>query len=92
MGDLIRRTAAIEISELLFKELSKDTVDMMSIGYNCAIADIIANLKNMPSAQQIVRCVDCKSHRLCAIEHEVLRESGDIEFFCKWGERRTDDL
>lgn len=49
--DLISRQAAIEISEMLFKELKKDTVDMMGIGYNHAVSDSIAILKNLPTAE-----------------------------------------
>lgn len=51
MEDTISRQAAIEKSEMLFKELKKDTVDMMGIGYNHAVADNIGILKNLPSAE-----------------------------------------
>ena len=61
-GDLISRQAAIEKAEMLFKTLSKETVDMMGIGFNHAVADAIAILKNLPSADpQIVSCRDCQN-------------------------------
>ena len=51
MDDLISRQAAIEKVEMLFKTLSKEYVDMMGIGYNHAVSDNIAILKNLPAAE-----------------------------------------
>lgn len=51
MDDLISRQAAIDTAEMLFKDLRKDEVDMMGIGYNHAVSDSIAILKNLPTAE-----------------------------------------
>lgn len=49
--DTIYRQAAINTAEMLFKDLRKDEVDMMGIGYNHAVSDSIAILKNLPTAE-----------------------------------------
>ena len=54
MSDLISRQAAIEAMELLIKDLRKDAVDIMNFGhnYNHGVADAIATLKHLPSAER----------------------------------------
>ena len=105
--DLISRQVAIEKAEMLFKTLSKETVDMMGIGYNHAIADNIAILKNLPSAEpQIVHCGECKHwHEIKSMELWTDRLGKcDVprnrfshhaayheRFYCGDGERRADD-
>ena len=51
MSDLISRQEAIDTAEMLFKDLRKDEVDMMGIGYNHAVSDNIAILKNLPTVE-----------------------------------------
>lgn len=96
------RQAAIEKVEMLFKTLSKEYVDMMGIGYNHAVSDSLAILKNIPSAEsEVISCLDCihytplgidKSWGRCAIhssptENQRMCQSCD---FCAWAERRED--
>lgn len=52
--DLISRQAAIDATELLIKDLRKDTVDVMNFGhnYNHGVADAIATLKHLPSTER----------------------------------------
>lgn len=59
MDDLISRQAAIDATALLIKDLRKDTVDIMNFGhnYNHGVADAIATLKHLPSAERRGRWV-----------------------------------
>lgn len=52
--DTISRQAAIDAMELLIKDLRKDAVDIMNFGhnYNHGVADAIATLKHLPSAER----------------------------------------
>ena len=98
IDDLISRQAAIEKAEMLFKTLSKETVDMMGIGFNHAVADAIAILKNLPSAEpQIVHCAECKwwgdarsiafpDNHICFLHMCFSTTAID---YCSGGERRT---
>ena len=54
MSDLISRQSAIDATELLIKDLRKDTVDVMNFGhnYNHGVADAIATIKHLPSAER----------------------------------------
>ena len=76
-SDTISRRAAIDI----LKYCPTEPEDDYDYGFVDGLIQAAHRIKNMPSAQpEIVRCTDCKSHGLCALEHEVLRESDDIEF------------
>ena len=88
VDDLISRQAAIDAIVNNVSEIGlHDNSEVARYGATFRQHEIIDIIECVPSAQEIVLCKDCKSHRLCAIEHEVLRESDDTEFFCKWGER-----
>ena len=71
---LIDADALIEKADYLFKSRNTETVDFMRIGYNHAVADVIAIAKNIPTADimkrkkgkweyvsfMTVRCSNCK--------------------------------
>lgn len=91
MGDTIRRQDAINV--MCNIECGFDFNDC-PLNYEedgTEICEGVRQLMELPSAHpEMVQCNDCESHRLCAIEHEVLYETGDTEFYCKWGKKRTD--
>ena len=92
MNDLIYRQAAIEKVEMLFKTLSKEYVDMMGIGYNHAVSDSLAILKNLPSAEpEITRCHECAKRRTldCPMGITVF-DAPPSDGYCYKAERRTD--
>lgn len=47
---LVDADALIEKADYLFKSINTETVDFMQIGYNHAVADVIAIAKNIPTA------------------------------------------
>lgn len=68
MSDLIERQAAIDAFE---KELSaKYNRRELAIGF----VGVESILRDLPSAQQIVRCKDCKYHDWCSIEDMALND------------------
>ena len=94
--DLISRQAAIDATELLIKDLRKDTVDVMNFGhnYNHGVADAIATLKHLPFAlPEIIRCKDCKyrdDDDFCTgrgFPNVLTPDDG----FCDKGERRASE-
>lgn len=88
MDDMISRQAAIEKTEMLYRD-AKDDTSYMLIGYNHALSDMRAILKSLPSAQpEITRCKDCRYNHDCNIQYHA--QAGE-EFYCGAAERRTDE-
>lgn len=94
MNDLISRQAAIDKTEMLYRD-ARDDANYMLIGYNHALSDMRAILKSLPSAQpEIVRCKDCVHYDLakngynghCTRQYAVFTAYD----FCSYGERRGD--
>lgn len=52
MDDLISREAAFKSVHSLFKSLPQYLADKMNVGYNHALADTLATLKALPSAER----------------------------------------
>lgn len=66
--DTISRQAAIEKTEMLYRD-AKDDTSYMLIGYNHALSDMRAILKSLPSAQperKKGRWIDMDDHVMCS--------------------------
>ena len=94
MSDYISRQAAIDTLEQ-----SKDKTAKGEVGgfYNAIIQNNINRLIRLPSADvvEVVRCKDCRFHEdeqagmvYCP---EIVGGWVEDDWFCKGGERRTDD-
>ena len=67
--DTIGRQAAIEIADILFKpftEYSSGMVDFANIAYNHALADFVATLNALPSAERRGRWIENEFGAYCS--------------------------
>ena len=79
MDDLISRQAAIEKTEMLYRD-AKDDTSYMLIGYNHALSDMRAILKSLPSTQPDrpeQRWIPC-SERLPKVGQDILMSVGGM--------------
>lgn len=76
MDDLISRQAAIELIEN----------ESRKWGDEYGVSDVLCDLSDMPSAQQIVRCKECKYWDFPGYCVDFMTQ--DENGFCKWGKRK----
>lgn len=90
VGDTISRQAAIRWVKTECNPYGNPTLDFESG------KKVIAHLEQMPSAQpEIIRCKDCQHYVYGEDEEQYYcRQTGigtEEDFYCAYGERRTDE-
>lgn len=85
MSRYIDSDVAIDKVDCLFRDTKRDKGNFMLIGYNHAVADCIAILKNLDAEDkdmvEVVRCKDCS--RQCICYHSA-------DYYCADGEKVTE--
>lgn len=93
MSRYIDADAAIDKVDCLFRSTDRDKVNFMQIGYNHAVADCIAILKNLDTLE-VVRCKDCvnfNKDQIGGISGYCGFHTGEhrlANWFCCFGKRR----
>jgi len=103
VGDMISRQNLMEkLNELCDKKCpyNEPTKAIGACCSFCAIDDVIEIVQNLPSAEPVIRCKDCK-HMIINEKHEAkpmiccftkMCGTTEPDWFCADGERREDGL